>query len=160
MLKMKSIHDFKIQNIEGKILDFSTFKGKKILIVNVASACGYTPQYQQMQELYDNFIDKLVVVGMPCNDFGGQESGSEATIQEFCTLRYGVTFPLTTKVGILENTHPIFNFLTHKSENGLKDYTVKWNFYKFLLNTEGVLERILPSSVSPTDEVVLDWVNA
>ena len=157
---MKSIHDFKIQNIEGETLDFSTFKGKKILIVNVASACGFTPQYQQLQELYDNFSDKLVVVGMPCNDFGGQEPDSEATIQEFCTLRYGVTFPLTTKVGIVENTHPIFHFLTTQSENGLKDYTVKWNFYKFLLNTEGVLEKVLPSSVSPIDEFILDWISA
>lgn len=157
---MKSIHDFKIQNIEGKTLDFSTFKGKKILVVNVASECGYTPQYQQLQELYENFSDKLAIVGMPCNDFGGQEPGTETDIQQFCSLRYGVTFPLTTKVGIVENQHPIFQFLTTGTENGLKDYTVKWNFYKFLLNTEGVLEKVLPSSVSPLDDFILDWVNA
>ncbi len=157
---MKSIHDFKIQNIEGETLDFSDFKGKKILVVNVASACGFTPQYQQLQELYENFSDRLAIVGMPCNDFGSQEPDDEASIQQFCSMRFGVTFPLTVKVGILQDTHPIYHFLTHKSENGVKDSTVKWNFYKYLLDTEGVLVRVLPSTVSPIDEVVLDWINA
>ena len=155
---MKSIHDFSIESIEGKMLDFSDFKGKKLMIVNVASECGYTPQYQQLQELYENFADKLVIVGMPCNDFGGQEPDDEAAIQQFCTLRYGVTFPLTEKVGILQNTHPIYHFLTKKSENGFKDTDVRWNFQKYLLNTEGVLERVLSSATSPLDDVVMDWI--
>jgi glutathione peroxidase len=157
---MKSIHDFKIQNIEGETLDFSAFKGKKIMVVNVASACGFTPQYQQLQELYEKFSDKLVIVGMPCNDFGGQEPDDEAAIQQFCSMRFGVTFPLTVKVGILQDTHPIYQFLTNKAENGVKDSTVKWNFYKYLLDTEGGLVRVLPSTVSPFDDVILDWVNA
>ena len=155
---MKSIHDFSIKSISGKTLDFSDFKGKKLMIVNVASECGYTPQYQQLQELYENFADKLVIVGMPCNDFGGQEPDGEAAIQQFCTLRYGVTFPLTEKVGILQNTHPIYHFLTKKSENGFKDTDVRWNFQKYLLNTEGVLERVLSSATSPLDDVVMDWI--
>ena len=155
---MKSIHDFSIKSISGKTLDFSDFKGKKLMIVNVASECGYTPQYQQLQELYENFADKLVIVGMPCNDFGGQEPDGEAAIQQFCTLHYGVTFPLTEKVGILQNTHPIYHFLTKKSENGFKDTDVRWNFQKYLLNTEGVLERVLSSATSPLDDVVMDWI--
>lgn len=155
---MKSIHDFSIKSISGKTLDFSDFKGKKLMIVNVASECGYTPQYQQLQELYENFADKLVIVGMPCNDFGGQEPDGEAAIQQFCTLHYGVTFPLTEKVGILQNTHPIYHFLTKKSENGFKDTDVRWNFQKYLLNTEGGLEQVLSSSVSPLDDVILNWL--
>jgi glutathione peroxidase len=155
---MKSIHAFSVPSIEGSTLDFSAFKGKKLLVVNVASACGYTPQYQQLQELYDNFSDKLVIVGVPCNDFGGQEPEDEAGIQQFCSVRYGVTFPLTTKVEILQNTHPIYQFLTNKTENGVEDSVVKWNFQKYLLDTEGVLERVLGSSVSPFDDVILDWI--
>ena len=157
---MKSIHSFSAPSIEGGVLNFSDFKGKKLLIVNVASACGLTPQYQQLQELHDNFSDKLVIVGMPCNDFGGQEPADESGIQQFCTLRYGVTFPLTAKVGILQNTHPVYQFLTNKSRNGLEDSVVTWNFQKYLLNTEGVLEQVVAPNVSPLDDVVLDWINS
>jgi glutathione peroxidase len=157
---MKSIHSFSATSIEGGILNFSDFKGKKLLIVNVASACGLTPQYQQLQELHEQFSDKLVVVGMPCNDFAGQEPDDEATIQQFCTVRYGVTFPLTAKVGILQNTHPVYRFLTNKSENGLEDSTVKWNFQKYLLDTEGGLEQVVSPTISPLDDVILDWINS
>lgn len=156
---MKSIHDFKIKSIEGAEIDFADFKGKKILVVNVASECGYTPQYQQLQELYDNFKEKLVVVGMPCNDFGGQEPGSDSEIQSFCSVRYGVTFPLATKINILKNTHPIYQFLTRKSENGLEDSEVRWNFQKYLLDENGFFVKILPPSVSPLDDEILNCVN-
>jgi glutathione peroxidase len=157
---MKSIHDFKIKSIEGTEITFLDFKGKKILIVNVASECGYTPQYQQLQELYDNFKEKLVVVGMPCNDFGGQEPGSDSEIQNFCSVRYGVTFPLATKINILKNTHPIYLFLTRQSENGLEDSEVRWNFQKYLLDENGFLVRVLQPSVSPLDDEILNWVNS
>ena len=151
---MQSIHSLKTISIEGKDLNMSDFAGRKMLIVNVASACGYTPQYQQLQELHEHFSDKLAVIGFPCNDFGAQESGSEAAIQEFCTVRFGVTFPLSAKIGIKENTHPIYQFLTQKTLNGVTDSTVRWNFQKYLLNEKGELMQVFPSSVSPLDEAI------
>ena len=153
---MQSIHSLKTKSIEGKDLNMSDFAGRKMLIVNVASACGYTPQYQQLQELHEHFSDKLAVIGFPCNDFGAQESGSETEIKEFCTVRFGVTFPLSAKVGIKENTHPIYQFLMQKALNGVMDSEVKWNFQKYLLNEKGELMQVLPSSVSPLDEVIID----
>ncbi|MBL7818479.1 MAG: glutathione peroxidase [Saprospiraceae bacterium] len=157
---MASIHSISVPSIEGSTLNFSDFKGKKIMVVNVASECGYTPQYEQLQELYNHFPHKLVIIGVPCNDFGGQEPDNEVTIQQFCSLRYGVTFPLTAKLGILKNTHSLYEFLTKKVENGVEDSEVRWNFQKYLLNTEGVLEKVLPSSVSPLDDSILNWVSA
>jgi glutathione peroxidase len=155
---MNSIHAYKTTSIEGQELDLSTFAGRKLLIVNVASACGYTPQYQQLQELHEHFSEKIAVIGFPCNDFGGQESGSETEIQEFCTVRFGVTFPLSSKVGIKKNTHPIYEFLTKKALNGVSDNDVKWNFQKYLLNEKGELVSVLPSSVSPLDEQILNFI--
>jgi glutathione peroxidase len=155
---MNSIHAYTTTSIEGKELDLSTFAGRKMLIVNVASACGYTPQYQQLQELHEHFSDKIAVIGFPCNDFGAQESGSETEIQAFCTVRFGVTFPLSAKVGIKKNTHPIYAFLTQKALNGVSDNDVKWNFQKYLLNERGELIHVLPSSVSPLDEQILNFI--
>ncbi|MDZ7880973.1 MAG: glutathione peroxidase [Saprospiraceae bacterium] len=152
---MQSIHSYQTTSIEGKPLDLSVFAGRKILIINVASACGYTPQYKQLQELHEHFSDKIAVIGFPCNDFGAQESGSEAAIQEFCTVRFGVTFPLSAKIGIVKNTHPIYQFLTQKALNGVKDSTVKWNFQKYLLNEKGGLIDVFSSSVSPLDDEIL-----
>jgi glutathione peroxidase len=157
---MSSIHTYKTTSIEGKELDLSTFAGRKLLIVNVASACGYTPQYQQLQELHEHFSDKIAIIGFPCNDFGAQESGSETEIQAFCTVRFGVTFPLSAKVGITKNTHPIYQFLTQKALNGVSDNAVKWNFQKYLLNEKGEFISVLPSSVSPLDETILDFIQA
>ena len=153
---MQSIHSLKTTSIEGKDLNMSDFAGRKMLIVNVASACGYTPQYQQLQELHEQFSDKIAVIGFPCNDFGAQESGSEAEIQAFCTVRFGVTFPLSAKIGIKKNTHPIYQFLTQESLNGVKDSTVTWNFQKYLLDEKGELMQVFPSSVSPLDEAIID----
>lgn len=158
---MQSIHGFKVEGLMGGTIDFSTFAGKKVLIVNVASRCGYTSQYKQLQELYDHFQDKLVVVGFPCNDFGGQESGSAAEIHQFCDTRYGVTFPLASKIKIKSTPpHPIYNWLTNKSLNGQLDSKVKWNFHKFLINENGQLEQSFPSAVSPLDDAILNWVQA
>ena len=152
---MQSIHSLKTKSIEGKDLNMADFAGRKMLIINVASVCGYTPQYQQLQELHEHFSDKLAVIGFPCNDFGAQESGSEAEIQEFCTVRFGVTFPLSAKIGIKQNTHPIYRFLTQKALNGVTDSDVKWNFQKYLLNEKGELMQVFPSSVSPLDEAIM-----
>ncbi len=158
---MHSIHPFKVRGIEGSEIDFAQFAGKKILIVNVASECGYTPQYQQLQELYDTFQDKLVIVGFPCDDFGGQEPGTNEEIQTFCNRRYGVTFPLATKINIKSSTvHPVYQWLTQATQNGVADSQVRWNFHKYLLDEHGQLVKSLPSDVSPLDKQILDWLNS
>ncbi len=161
MTDTPSIHTFKIESIDGKTINFADYKGKKILIVNVASECGYTNQYAQLQELYELHSDKLVVIGFPSNDFGGQEPGTVAEIQEFCSSKFGVTFPLTTKVNIKSSpVHPIYEWLTQKSRNGVMDANVKWNFNKFLIDENGRLVKALPSSVTPLDEEILNWIGA
>ncbi len=157
---MRSIHHFKIKNIEGKEFSFEEYKGKKILLVNVASECGYTAQYAQLQELYEAFNDKLVIIGLPCNDFGGQEPGSHQDIQHFCSVRYGVTFPLTEKISIKgEHPHPIYQWLVSKEKNGVLDSEVSWNFCKYLLDEEGILLGFFPSAIEPASEEILDLVN-
>ena len=152
---MTTLHDFTITSIEGKTINFADYKGKKVLIVNVASKCGYTPQYAQLQELYEEMNGKLVVVGFPCNDFGGQEPDEAEEIQKFCKVRYGVTFPLTEKITIKADTHPIYKWLTKKSENGVMDGLVSWNFCKFLIDENGQLVHALPSNVSPFDDRIM-----
>jgi glutathione peroxidase len=151
-----SIHQFKVTSIDGKTIDFSKYKGKKILVVNTASECGYTPQYEGLEKLYELYKDKLVVVGFPCNQFGGQEPGTEETILSFCKARYGVTFPLTAKVDVKgENISPVYKWLCNKSENGVLDATIKWNFNKFMLDENGKLLAYFPSKISPdSDEIV------
>ena len=155
---VNSIHQFKTQGIDGTEINFKNYEGRKILVVNVASECGLTPQYAQLQELYESFQDKLVIVGFPANNFGGQEPGTNGEIQTFCTKNYGVTFPLAAKIDI--ETHPIYRWLTSKKENGSIDSSVEWNFNKYLLNESGQLVKYLPSSASPIDETIVDWVNS
>jgi glutathione peroxidase len=154
IINMSSVHQYTIAGIEGETIDFEDFKGKYILIVNVASRCGYTPQYAQLQELYDNHKDKLVVVGVPCNQFGGQEPGTATEIQKFCNVRYGVTFPLTTKIDVKgTNQHELYKWLTQKSLNGVQDSKVAWNFHKYLINPQGHLVKVYPSAASPFDVI-------
>jgi glutathione peroxidase len=155
---MNTIHTFKVESIEGGSIDFAQFKGNKIIVVNVASECGYTPQYKQLQELYENFEGKATIVGFPANNFGGQEPGTNQEIQQFCSLRYGVTFPMAAKIDI--NTHPVYQWLTQKAQNGLMDSEVSWNFQKYLLDENGQLVRSLPSAVSPLDDEILNWLNS
>jgi glutathione peroxidase len=160
MNEVTSLYDIKINDINGNAMDLNQYKGKKILFVNVASECGYTPQYKQLQELYESSKDVLVIIGCPSNDFGGQEPGSGEEIVTFCKKNYGVTFPLTEKVGIKSNTHPLYQWLTQKSLNGKSDNNVAWNFSKFLVNANGDLEMALPSAVTPLDEKILSWVKS
>ncbi len=155
---LPSIHGFKIASLDGGVLDFSQFKGKKILIVNTASECGYTPQYKALQQLYVEHKDRLVVVGFPCNDFGGQEPGTSEVIQSFCQKNYGVTFPMAAKVSITNNPAPVYKWLTNKKENGVLDATIRWNFNKFLLDENGRLVAYFPSSVAPDDAELLEKV--
>jgi glutathione peroxidase len=158
-LKTKSVHSFKVKSIEGGEIDFSKFKGKKILIVNTASNCGYTPQYEGLQKLYKEYDRKLVVVGFPCNQFGGQEPGTEGEIKEFCKVRYGVSFPLAAKVDVKgTNVAPIFKWLCSKDQNGVLDAEIKWNFNKFLLNEKGELIAHFPSNVKPDSEEILKYL--
>jgi glutathione peroxidase len=147
---LESIHQFKIKSIDGGVIDFSKFKGKKILVVNTASECGYTPQYEALQKLADQYKDKLVVVGFPANNFGGQEPGTDAEIKQFCKARYGVTFPLASKISVTgTDAAPIYKWLTQKKENGVLDATIKWNFNKFLLDENGTMIAYFPSSTKP-----------
>jgi len=154
-----SIHSFKVKSIEGGTIDFSKFKGKKILVVNTASKCGYTPQYEALQKVYDEYKDKLVIVGFPANNFGGQEPGSDGDIQEFCKARFGVKFPLASKVSVKgEDIAPIYQWLTSKAKNGVLDAEIKWNFNKFLLDENGKLIAYFESKVKPDSEEILKFV--
>ncbi|MCK9401863.1 MAG: glutathione peroxidase [Chitinophagaceae bacterium] len=154
-----SIHSFKVKSIEGKTIDFAQFKGKKILVVNTASKCGYTPQYEALEKVYEQYKDKLVIVGFPANNFGGQEPGADSEIQEFCKARYGVTFPMASKVSVKgDDTAPIYKWLTSKTANGVLDAEIKWNFTKFLLDENGKLIAYFPSNVKPDSEEILKYL--
>ena len=135
-----SIYNIKINSLQGKTVDFSAFKGKYILFVNVASKCGFTPQYKDLEELHSNYKEKLVVIGVPCNQFGNQEPGNSNEIQEFCQVNYGVTFLITEKIDVKGSSkHELYEWLTTKKLNGKKNSSVKWNFQKYLISTDGKL---------------------
>lgn len=154
-----SIHTFKVKSIEGGTIDFSRFKGKKILVVNTASKCGFTPQYEALEKVYEQYKDKLVIVGFPANNFGAQEPGSDGEIQEFCKARFGVKFPLASKVSVKgDDTAPIYKWLTTKTENGVLDAEIKWNFNKFLLDENGKMIAYFESKVKPDDEAILKYL--
>jgi len=144
------IYSFKVDKLDGGTIDFAAFKGKKILIVNTASKCGYTKQYTDLQALYEQHKDKLVVIGFPANNFGGQEPGSAVEIKEFCQKNFGVTFPMAAKVSVKgSDMAPIFKWLTSKDQNGLLDTEIGWNFNKFLIDENGNLIAHFPSNVTP-----------
>jgi len=146
-----SLYDISINSLTGEPIDLSSFKGKKILIVNTASECGFTGQYEGLQELYNTYKDKLVVIGVPCNQFGGQEPGTASEIQSFCKQNYGVTFLMTEKVDVKgENQHPLYKWLTNKELNGVSSSSVKWNFQKYLIDEKGNLIDYYYSITSPT----------
>ncbi len=154
-IKPESIYKFKVEGLEGGTIDFSKFKGKKILVVNTASKCGFTPQYEALQKLYSEYGDKLVIVGFPANNFGGQEPGTNSDIKEFCKKNYGVTFPMAAKVSVKgDDISPVFKWLTNKTENGVMDADIKWNFTKFLLDEHGILLAKFDSKITPlSDEI-------
>jgi glutathione peroxidase len=150
-----SIYHIPIKTLNGLPLELSKFEGKNILIVNVASECGFTPQYGQLQELYDLYPEKLEIIGCPCNDFGGQEPGSSEEIAQFCSVNYGVTFPISQKISITSDPHPLYKWLTDKSLNGKNDHKVEWNFHKFLIGTQGELVGSYASGISPLSDEIL-----
>lgn len=140
MQKSKNLYQIQINNLEGEQIDLSTFKGKKILIVNTASEFGFTMQYEALQELYNTYKKQLVIIRVPCNQFGGQEPGTAKDIQSFCKINYGVTFLMTEKVDVkVGKQHPLYTWLTQKEQNGMKSSSVKWNFQKYLIDEDGQL---------------------
>ena len=158
-LSAQSIHSFKVKSIDGTIINLAAYKGKKILIVNTASKCGYTPQYEALQKVYAQYKDKLVIIGFPCNQFGGQEPGTNEEIVSFCQKNYGVNFPLADKVDVKgDNTAPIYQWLTQKSKNGIVDATISWNFNKFLLDEQGKMIAYFPSNVKPDSDAITSYL--
>ena len=155
-----SIYDFKVSGLDGQSIDLSKYKGKKILIVNTASKCGYTPQYADLQKLYETYKNKLVVVGFPANNFKQQDPGTNAEIKEFCTKNYGVSFPMAEKVSVKgDDIHPLFKYLVDEAQKmGVED-PIKWNFTKFLVDENGKLLAVFPSKVTPMSEEITKYVN-
>lgn len=152
----KSIYQFKVEDLSGGQIDFSKFKGKKILIVNTASKCGYTPQYAALEKLYEKYKGKLVIVGFPANNFGAQEPGTNGEIETFCTKNYGVSFPMAAKISVKgDNIAPIYLWLTKKKYNNFQDSEVKWNFQKYLIDEKGNLVHVWMSSTTPDDAEVI-----
>jgi len=155
-----SIHQFTVKDIDGNDFAFSSLKGKKVMVVNTASKCGLTPQYEQLQELCDLYKDKnFVIIGFPANNFMGQEPGSNDEIQEFCQKNYGVTFPMMSKISVKgDDMHEVYRFLTEKAQNGLEDSQVQWNFQKYLLDESGKLVRVVSPKVLPNDLSIKNWI--
>ncbi|MEY2738938.1 MAG: Glutathione peroxidase BsaA [Bacteroidota bacterium] len=159
-MKKETIYQFNVQDLSGNAFDFAALKGKKIMIVNTASECGLTPQYEQLQAVYEKYKDQnFVIVGFPANNFGSQEPGNNAQIATFCQKNYGVTFPMMAKISVEGNDqHPVYQFLTQKAKNGLEDSEVQWNFQKYLINENGELAKVISPRVLPTDSEIINWI--
>jgi glutathione peroxidase len=160
MTTKQSIHQFKVNDLEGNDFDFASLKGKKVMIVNTASKCGLTPQYEKLEALYKKYDSKnFVIIGFPANNFMGQEPGSNEEIATFCQKNYGVTFPMMSKISVKgKDMHPVYQFLTSKDKNGLEDNEVQWNFQKYLLNENGELEKVISPRTQPDDKSIIEWI--
>lgn len=159
-MEKQSIHQFVVKDIEGNDFNFNQLSGKKIMVVNTASKCGLTPQYKQLEEVYQQYKDEnFVIVGFPANNFMSQEPGTNDEIATFCERNYGVTFPMMSKISVKgDDVHEVYQFLTQKSKNGMADSEVEWNFQKYLLNEKGELEMIISPRTLPNDEKILNWI--
>ena len=160
LLVAMSIYDFKVPALDGGTIDLSKYKGKKIMIVNTASKCGNTPQYEGLQKLHEKYKNTLVIIGFPANNFGQQEPGTSEEIQEFCKKNYGVSFPMAQKVSVKgDDIHPLFKYLTEEAKKlGIED-PVKWNFTKFLIDENGKLITVIHNKVQPMSEDVTKYLN-
>ena len=160
VMEKETIYQFKVKDLSGNEFDFASLKGKKILVVNTASKCGLTPQYKDLEALYEKYKSKnFVIVGFPANNFASQEPGTDKEISSFCQLNYGVTFPMMSKVSVKgSDMCEVYKFLTRKAKNGLQDSEVEWNFQKYLINEKGELEKVIAPRVLPTDAMVVDWI--
>jgi glutathione peroxidase len=157
-----NFHQFKATTIDGKELDFASLKGKKILVVNTASNCGLTPQYESLQELYKTYGgDNFEIIGFPANNFAGQEPGTNAEVATFCQKNYGVSFTMMEKISVKgKDMHPIYQWLTEKAKNGVADSKVSWNFQKYLIDENGNLVKSVSPQTSPVDKEIVSWLTA
>lgn len=154
---VESIYEIQINKLDGNPLDLKQFEGKKLMIVNVASKCGLTPQYEELQKLHEQYGESLTIIGVPCNQFMNQEPGTKEEIAEFCQKNYGVEFIITEKVDVKgADQHPLYQWLTSKSKNGSTDSSVKWNFQKYLISESGELLSVFAPTVKPMDEEILN----
>jgi glutathione peroxidase len=153
-------YSFTVSDINGNEFPLSSLKGKKVMVVNTASKCGLTPQYEDLQALYEKYKDKnFIIIGFPANNFMGQEPGSNEQIKEFCTSRFHVTFPMMSKISVKGNDmHPLYQWLTQKSKNGVMDSNVEWNFQKYLIDENGNLVDVVPPREKPNSKRVIDWL--
>ena len=154
-------YDFKVKTLEGGTFDFSSLKGKKVMVVNTASKCGFTPQYKDLEEVYEKYQGNLVIIGFPANNFASQEPGTAVEIRKFCTDNYGVTFPMMEKISVKgDDMAPIYKWLTSKKENGVMDSEVKWNFQKYLIDENGKFVEVLDPKEKPASDKVLTWLSS
>ncbi|OXA90977.1 glutathione peroxidase [Flavobacterium hercynium] len=162
VMAKETIYQYKVEDLSGNTFDFSTLKGKKVMIVNTASKCGLTPQYKDLEAIYKEYKDKgFVIVGFPANNFASQEPGTNEEIGAFCQQNYGVTFPMMDKVSVKgDDMCEIYKFLTQKSKNGLQDSEVEWNFQKYLINEKGELAKVIKPRTLPTDPEVINWIKS
>ena len=159
MVMEKSFYDFKMKDINGQEVDFSQFKGKKLLLVNVASKCGYTKQYEDLQKLHQEHGDEVTIIGFPANNFGGQEPGTNEEIKEFCSSKFGVTFMMMDKISVKgDDKAPLYKWLSDKDLNGWNDKEPTWNVCKYFINEKGELVKFFASSVKPMDEEILKLI--
>ncbi len=154
------LHQFRVKTLDGKTFDFASLRGKKVMVVNTASKCGFTPQFEQLQALYKQYGgDKFVIIAFPANNFANQEPGSAKEILEFCSLNFGVTFPIMEKVSVKgDDQHPVYKWLTQKAKNGVEESIVKWNFQKYLIDENGQLVKSFAPKVKPDDPQIIDWI--
>jgi len=159
--KSFSFYDYKAQSIDGETIDLKKFKGKKVIVVNVASKCGYTPQYSDLQKLYEKYKDKIVILGFPSNDFLWQEPGKNEQIKKFCSSKYGVTFPMFSKISVKKSgeQHPLYSWLSNKNLNGWNNKAPSWNFYKYLIDENGNLIKMFSSKIKPFDDDIIQYLN-
>jgi glutathione peroxidase len=156
----QSFYNLSALTIDGDSLSFASLKGKKVLVVNTASKCGFTPQYTALEALYKKYSGQnFTIIGFPSNDFLSQEPGTNEEIKEFCTKNYGVTFQMMDKIEVTgKNMHPVYQWLTSQDKNGVLDSKVKWNFQKDLIDENGVLVKVLYSSTKPDDPEIVNWI--
>lgn len=158
--QIKTLYDFQSTTLEGSTFDFATLKGKKVLIVNTASKCGLTPQYETLEQLYKKYRDRnFVIIGFPANNFMKQEPGTDVEIRDFCTKNYGVTFPMMSKISVKgDDIDPLYKWLTTKSLNGVLDANIQWNFQKFMIDEQGNLVDFLAPKEQPDSEKLIKWI--
>ena len=157
-----TFHDFRVKTLEGEEFDLGGLKGKKVLVVNTASKCGFTPQYEDLQSLYEKYGgEDFTIVGFPANNFLRQEPGTDEDIREFCTEKYQVSFPMMSKISVKgKNIHPVYQWLTSKEENGKMDSSVKWNFQKYMVDENGRLVGMVSPKTKPFDPEIVSWIEA